>query len=321
MARCCRGNHDRIAIAAGAQLRQERFTERESRPIALDHRAGKNVQRQLPVDQAEQGLVQGKVDLLALARLRTRIHSRQCTERAHQPAHHVSQRVAGMHWLSLRITCEIRGARVSLRQLPETRPFGVRPGLAESGNVQHDQARIDRMQLIPAQAKPPQHARAKVLDQDVGITQQVPHDRDAGLGLEVQGDAPLVASGDKPPQSHALRFRAHVSQAVAYVRLLDLDHVCAQVSHQCGGHRAGNGDAEFNDTQILQGTSRRRPLGVSHKCNSVDKAERLGFAQERARVPGMCQVNHVSRTVAHGGLARIGAQQPKHLEGECNLAL
>ena len=71
------------------------------------------------------------------------------------------------------------------------------PGRAEAGNRAVDHARIDRPRERIADAEPVERARAEVLDDDVGLAQQVgEHVARAGL-LQVERDAVLAA---KPVQ-------------------------------------------------------------------------------------------------------------------------
>ncbi|MNT80110.1 hypothetical protein D3C72_2195300 [compost metagenome] len=60
------------------------------------------------------------------------------------------------------------------------------------------------MQRVPAQAELFQYAGAEILDQDVGVGQQLFQNVDAFGMLEVEGQRLLVTGLDKPPQRSAL---------------------------------------------------------------------------------------------------------------------
>ncbi len=76
----------------------------------------------------------------------------------------------------------------------------LRAGLTKAGQPHHHQPRVECMQGIPAQPELFQRAWAKVLDQDVGIAEQLFEHID-GVGIfQVEGQRLLVAGLHKPPQ-------------------------------------------------------------------------------------------------------------------------
>ena len=68
----------------------------------------------------------------------------------------------------------------------------------------------------------------------------------------------LVAGGHLPPQVHAALRRAHLAAGIAVARVLDVDHVGAEVGEQGAGQRAGDHVGELDDLEAGERTS---PLG------------------------------------------------------------
>jgi hypothetical protein len=142
-------------------------------------------------------------------------------------------------------------ARHRLRHQVKARPVGPGPGLAEARDAGVDQARVGRAQVLVAQPQPPQRAGAVVLQQDVGVAREPQHHRAAGLGLEVQRHAALVAVHvEKAERVVSLHAKAHrAAGLVAGAGRFDLDDVRAQVAQQHAGVRPGHdlGDVEDLD--------------------------------------------------------------------------
>ena len=133
--------------------------------------------------------------------------------------------------------------------------FGVRPGLAESGDPQHHQGRVDLLQIVGPEAPFLQHPGPEVLDHHVGLGDQPAQDVLA-LGLaEVQGDGPLVPGDHLPPQAVPVLGQAVGAGRVA-PGVLDLDDVGAPVAEQHRGDRRGVDRAQVQDPQPGQRAGR-----------------------------------------------------------------
>ena len=125
-----------------------------------------------------------------------------------------------------------------LGQGAEGAALGVRPGLAEPGDPQHHQGWVDLLQIRRAESPFLQHSGAEVLDHHVGLGDQAAQDV-LTLGFaEVQGDGPLVAGDDLPPQAVAVLGQAVGAGGIA-AGMLDLDDVGAPVAEQHRGDRSG----------------------------------------------------------------------------------
>ena len=129
----------------------------------------------------------------------------------------------------------------------------VRPRafLAEAGDRQVDDPRIDRRDVIVADAESLDHAGAEVLHEDIGcpgdLQQQVAA---AGL-LEVDGNRALVAVDVEERRRQAAAPVAERAGMVAPARRLDLDHVGALVAQDRGRPRPRQHRAQVDDPNTL----------------------------------------------------------------------
>ena len=121
------------------------------------------------------------------------------------------------------------------------RPVGVGAGRAVARDREMDETRVDRRQLLVAEAQAGEAAGSEVLDDHVGAGEEASKNgRAIGL-LEVEPDAPLVAvdgevigSGSRAVGLVADPWRSPAARRVA-LRRLDLDDVGPEVGQQ---HRA-----------------------------------------------------------------------------------
>jgi hypothetical protein len=114
-----------------------------------------------------------------------------------------------------------------LDQRAEARLVPPRPALAPAGHADHDQLRVAREQHVRTQAHLLERAGAIVLDQHLRRAGEAEQQLAPGVLAQIEAEALLVARVDLPPQRHALRLP--VPEVVAAARLLDLDHLGAEV--------------------------------------------------------------------------------------------
>src|SRR5207253_2433646 len=100
------------------------------------------------------------------------------------------------------------------------------------------------------------HLRPKILDDDVGLLGQFEENSLALLGLQVEGQAALVAMQVLEIEPVAPRA-GHVASGLA--RLLDLDHVGAPIGELPNRSRPGAGM-----TQIENGEAGKRQRSNAH---------------------------------------------------------
>jgi hypothetical protein len=108
----------------------------------------------------------------------------------------------------------------------------IRPGLAEAGDAQHDDARIDGANGLVADAPLLERARTIIFNHHIGAFDQTLEDIGAFRLAEIEGDAAFVARHRLPPQRDAVHDRFELALAVAILGMLDLDHLGAEVGEQ-----------------------------------------------------------------------------------------
>jgi hypothetical protein len=167
---------------------------------------------------------------------------------------------------AVRLAGQIRQAAHRLEDAREAGALGVRPGLAEAGDAQHNQPRIGGEQRVGVEAPALQRAGAEVLHQHVEVFDQLQEQR-APLGLaHVQRDAALAAVADLPVQRHAFLHRRQRAQRVAAVWQLQLHDLGAVVGAQRGRERRREhgGHVEDADARERAGMG-RGGVGVVHQ--------------------------------------------------------
>ncbi|MCY1413738.1 hypothetical protein D9M71_291750 [compost metagenome] len=226
----------------------------------------------------EDRFVQGHVHHLALAAVDLAMtQGHQCADYAPQRCNRVTDGDAGTHRRAVLETGDVAQPAHGFADGAEPRLVFHRPGLAEARQAHHHQARVQRMQHVPAQVEFFQHAGAEILDQDVGLGQQA-LEYFAALGvLEVEGERLLVAGLHEPPQRGALVQLAPLAQRVAAIGRFDLDHFGAEFGTDTRGERPGDQGTEFDNFKAGEGFAGRRH-GVS-----VAVGQSRGFITRRLR--------------------------------------
>ena len=139
---------------------------------------------------------------------------------------------------------------------------------AEARDRAVDHARVDRPRERIADAEPIERSRAEVLDDDVGLAQQVgKHVARAGL-FQVERDAVLAAQPVQRRHRDIVRARAAERDAVApeirrvlpagigRVGILDLDDARAEPGEQERGERPGEREREIEHRQARERAAR-----------------------------------------------------------------
>src|SRR4029079_2681282 len=106
--------------------------------------------------------------------------------------------------------------------------------------AREDDAGVHLRQPLVAEVPALERARAEVLGDDVGDTDELEQELLALRVAQVQGDALLVPRLHGPPQRSTLvASLAPVAQRVGLPGRLDLDNVGAHVAEQSPGERPG----------------------------------------------------------------------------------
>ena len=94
-----------------------------------------------------------------------------------------------------------------------------------------------------------ERAGAEVLDEDVGLRDEIAGDLLAFGHAQVEGDGSLVSGNDAPPGGlGALPPMAH---RIALAGLFDLDDVGAHVAHELAAERASDERAHLDDADAF----------------------------------------------------------------------
>src|SRR5829696_7551433 len=105
----------------------------------------------------------------------------------------------------------------------KSRALRVRPGLAESADADHDQARIDRRQFGVTEAPLFEGARPEIFDEHVALRHQLA-DQALALGVvQVHRNKGLVPKNARGVERASIEALAHLAHGVAS-RSFDLDH-------------------------------------------------------------------------------------------------
>src|SRR5690606_3414387 len=132
--------------------------------------------------------------------------------------------------------------------------------LSEAGDRAIDQPRVDRLQAVIVEPVLLQAVELEVLDQHVGGGGAPAHRLRAFRRGEIDGDRALAPVGRViigGRQVLAVRpgyeGRTQFARVVAAVRVLDLDHVRAEVGQHLAGPRTGKDAGELDDADTGEG--------------------------------------------------------------------
>ena len=175
-----------------------------------------------------------------------------------QASQRVAQADTSAHGGAARFGVEVAHAAHGLGHDGEAGTVTVRTCLPVSADAQHDQAGIAAAELVIAQAPFLHGAGLEVLDQHVGLVDQLAH-RIAAFGrAQIEHHTLLVAALHLPPHAEAVVQHAPLAQRVATAlprgirRRLDLDHLGAEIGQGLAGEGAGDQLAEFEDFEAGQ---------------------------------------------------------------------
>src|SRR5262249_26084781 len=118
---------------------------------------------------------------------------------------------------------------------------------AVAGDLQHHRARVELVNGVPVEPPLSQRVDPEVGDDHVGPADQIVCDLLTLLAAQVQRHRSLVAGGHLPPQVDPVLGRTLVSPRVAALRVLDVDHLCAEVGHQRARERTGDYVRKLDD--------------------------------------------------------------------------
>ena len=156
------------------------------------------------------------------------------------------------------------------------RAVAVGPVLAVAGDRAVDEPGVLLAQALVADAEPVHHAGAEALEQHVGLAHEPQQHLAPGLGLEVDADRALVAVEREEERRAGARLGALVARrrpahVVAQPRVLDLEHVGAEVGQQPGAEAAGQQPREVEHADAVE--------------RAAHEAQALARLRDRGRPP------------------------------------
>ena len=128
----------------------------------------------------------------------------------------------------------------------------VRAVLAEAGERAVDQPLVLRRQHVISDAEPVHHARPERFQHHVGRSHEALHRGDALGMLQAQSDRALPPVQGEMTRGEVAGHRRHPADVVAPARLLDFDHIGAQVGQEQRAVRAGKQPRQVQDPKMLE---------------------------------------------------------------------
>ena len=130
--------------------------------------------------------------------------------------------------------------------------LGARSVVARNGAV--DQAGLERLELLIAQAQLLGAAGLEVVQHHIALRQQVVDDLQAFGALQIHGDGPLVAVHRAVVGGLGLAdANAPVARVIAALGVLDLDHLGAEIGQHHAAHRARKHPRQIEHAHAFQG--------------------------------------------------------------------
>ncbi|MNL05973.1 hypothetical protein D3C87_1265920 [compost metagenome] len=242
-----------FAVRAGIDVRRRDFGQDRARAGALV--AVDGVFRDHALHDLQHAFVQGAVDHLALTGALAVLQRRQRAHAAVGRRQRVADGYPHPRRGAVRLADDAAPAAHGLADAAEAGARRIGAGLAVTRDPHHDQTRVGLHEIGGGQAPLLQRAGTEVLDQDVGLGDQVTR-RLLALGrAQIDGDGILVA-GDHPPPGRGLAL-APVAHWIADAGRFQLDHLGAHVAQQLTAEGTGDQLAHLDDLQPVQGAVQR----------------------------------------------------------------
>ena len=134
-----------------------------------------------------------------------------------------------------------------LRDLIESRPIGIRAGLAEARDTRIDEARIDHTQGLVIDPEPMLHVGAVVLDDHVGALDEALENLAPFRRFEIERQATLVAM-----QILEVEPVPRTDFGGGVVGRFDLEHVGAPIGELPHGRRTGARPRQIDHLETCQ---------------------------------------------------------------------
>ena len=232
-----------VAAAEGEGLRGRH----PGQPVALDARPG--VVRERIGNEGDARLQHVDLDAVAAAGPLAIVKSAEdAVAREHAGGVVGDGRPARLRMLRVELQAEDAAQRH--RHIIVGRPLAVGPGFAEPGDRAMDQPGIGGLERLLPQSELGHDAGPIILEQDVGAGEELEQDGTARLRAQVELDAALAAVvGD---EIRAVLPAAEIAERIAALRMLDLDHVGAEIGEHHAGERRRDHRAQLDHVHALE---------------------------------------------------------------------
>src|SRR3954470_13428587 len=241
-----------VAVGARVEIRRRNAGQRTAASLA--HVFLRVELRQQALHAIEHRLVERDVDHLARAALLHCMQGEKCADHAVERSNRVAERKIRPRRRPVREAVHIAQSADGFGDGSESRALLVRAGLAIAGNAHQHQFRIGARQLLPSQVPALERARPEILDHDMRVAREAPHDLLAFELAQVARHRLLVARLHVPPERRAVPHPPPLAQRVAFARRLDLDHLRAEVAERLRAERPGDERAELDDPNAGEGS-------------------------------------------------------------------
>ncbi len=242
----------RLPAAAGIAAARHHVAERAVRVLRVLLEEAQAIQAllvaQLHAAQVEHAVLHRHGHALALAGLLAADVGREDADRQVHAGVAVAQRRGADGRRAVPEAGRRRGAAGALRHVLVDLQVVVVVAVAEALDRGDDHLRVERLDVLPREAHAVERARAEVLDQHVGLLDQLLQHRLAFGLLGVQRQRALVAVEHREVQrvdvGNVAQLRA---RDVARAGALDLDDVRTEPREQLGARRTGLDMGEVDD--------------------------------------------------------------------------
>ena len=140
--------------------------------------------------------------------------------------------------------------------------------LAITTDAAEDDPGIDLTEGGLADAEAVHHAGAEALHDHVGSRRQAEKRLTSQGILEVQGERALVPIDRVEHRGVLVDERRHPAHVVAASRVLDLDHIRAEVREQQGAERSGKQSREIEDSNVVECRHGRASVAITPRPRS-----------------------------------------------------
>ena len=231
----------------------------------LGHLAGGEIASGLPHGERHRRFEQRHADELPAPVAVARAQRGEHGDRRVQRGGEIGDRHADLDRRGVRLARDAHQPRHRLRDDVEPGELRVRSVVAEAGRREVDQPRRLRQQRGVTEAERVHRPGPQVFDHDVGARSEPAEQRFAVLGLQIEGDAALVAVEPHEVRALVAEERSRRAREVAAARVLHLEDLSAQIGELHPAERDGHEVADLDDADAVERrkTERMRSRALS----------------------------------------------------------